>query len=643
MAKEREEQQAQEVIIDAKTQEAVQAACEAAKEAMSAGIDPHELRRLALNLTVDDIGELATLPLPLIARIPAPAARLVWHEVAKQTVENLARRLEQLGNPNSADLMEPQKKIAATEYSSAVEAIYAEMARALLLDDEAEALRIWRKLIPYFDALAIDRHDLFDKPDASAAEDVVKEAARMARKDGKKIPVLKAERLKTEREQERRKRLAAAHKRRAEAEKAGSVTGAQYRLKTIANKSMGFDLFTANVLRHLPESAQDLVLDEQGKIDLYDLTTHGETPAEEVLQEVGKVQTAFLLYLLTLADKNNDIREKNSRDAIMPVYLPDFFEQAGIDPRPREWDGKTKKLKPRNAELSRADARLDAFMKFINPLRNMAAWFGDDLYLMAGFHSYHKETETVYVTAPYMFKIIEVAKLKAGKHSALTAVFRADILNENPTAVEVANRITEGLILRGVSRADRPTAGTTRQREKKLTKTIKKPDGTTITETLTFEVVDARAIVRDEAQGEVAPTLAPAQQKPEPPTYTYSVQFETLIKACPQLARELDEIRNGIGPTEAAEREKTTKGEKANIEEARRADHKHDSQRTNKKLKDVFAAAVRIIMEKTNIPQYYAGLTVRTGRFDTFKAPTNSTLKDELIITHHGKNPSYTE
>ena len=90
-----------------------------------------------------------------------------------------------------------------------------------------------------------------------------------------------------------------------------------------------------------------------------------------------------------------------------------------------------------------------------------------------------------------------------------------------------------------------------------------------------------------------------------------------MIADCPQLQKELDAIRRSNAPDK--------------------------SQRVNKKLQDTFSAAIRIIMEKSDMPNYYAGLTITTGNLPRFKAPTNSTLKDRLTVTHRGKNPDYKE
>ena len=104
---------------------------------------------------------------------------------------------------------------------------------------------------------------------------------------------------------------------------------------------------------------------------------------------------------------------------------------------------------------------------------------------------------------------------------------------------------------------------------------------------------------------------------PRPRIFRWEARFDSLIADCPQLRSELDEIRSSGG--------------------------KDKSQRVNKKLKDTFTAAIRIIMEKSDAPNYYAGLEIKTGKLDTFKAPTNSTLKDKLVITHKGKNPNYAD
>ena len=60
-------------------------------------------------------------------------------------------------------------------------------------------------------------------------------------------------------------------------------------------------------------------------------------------------------------------------------------------------------------------------------------------------------------------------------------------------------------------------------------------------------------------------------------------------------------------------------------------------------MRDIFTAAVRIIMEKSEMPKYYADFKITSGKLDYFKAPTKSSLNEKLIVTHKGKNPDFSE
>ena len=67
---------------------------------------------------------------------------------------------------------------------------------------------------------------------------------------------------------------------------------------------------------------------------------------------------------------------------------------------------------------------------------------------------------------------------------------------------------------------------------------------------------------------------------------------------------------------------------------------KNKSQKKNKKLKDVFGAAYRIIRDKSDAFTYYKNLTfsVMNSKTDAIITPTQSQLNGNLIITHEGKN-----
>ena len=438
----------------------------------------------------------------------------------------------------------------------------------------------------------------------------------VARMKGKTIEAPKTEQIEMDlvfpdKEETRRKHLKEAYQRRILAQREGAFDSGETALATISENTLGFDYFTSAVIKMLPEieNLENLMLDEQGRINLYDLTM-GKTPIEEVLQEVDQLHTAFLMWLLAVAWNTEDIREKNSGNAIMPIYLPKILADMGIDPRPHEWNKETGKNKKRDSTKTIAELRRDKFMEFINPFHNIAAFFGGDLYQIVGFSHYNAESETAYIYAPYMYKLCEYAKLHASKHAAIQNIFHADIMTENQIAVEVANRIAMGLIQRGVTRPDRDTWQPEKKPIKK--KTIKTTaDGTKIVEELTYAPETETTITKRRTDENGVETIITGRPREKERTFTFSIRFNSLIRDCPQLQNELDKIRNSNSEIK--------------------------SQQVNKKLKDVFNAVIRIIMEKSEIPRYYKNLTIRTGRFDTFKAPTNSTLTDLLIISHKGK------
>jgi len=436
----------------------------------------------------------------------------------------------------------------------------------------------------------------------------------VARMKGKTIEAPKTEQIEMDlvfpdKEETRRKHIKEAHERRILAQNRGAFEAGETALATISEKNLGFDYFTSAVIKMLPEGIENYILDEQGRINLYDLTM-GKTPIEEVLQEVDQLHTAFLMWLLAVAWNTEDIREKNSGNAIMPIYLPKILADMGIDPRPHEWDKETGKNKKRDSTKTMAELRLNKFMEFINPLRNVAAFFGGDLYQIVGFYQYNVESETMFIAAPYMYRLVEYAKLNASKHAAIQNIFHADIMTENQIAVEVANRIAMGLIQRGVTRPDYNA----QQPEKKLIKkriTKTDPDGGKIVEEMNYAPETETTITKSWTDENGITKTVTGRPREKERIFTFKIRFSALIEDCPQLKNEIDKIRNST--------------------------EEHKPQKVNNKLRDVFGSAIRIIMEKSEIPRYYKDLTIRTGKFDYFKAPTYSALNDLLIISHKGK------
>lgn len=572
--------------------------------------------------------------------------------------ENMSRIAEWALNPQPPIKWDLLQRIALDEPGDDQQPqdLKAGLIHGILDDDTVEnPLELWDTLTPYIIAECDANPALYDDP-TTPASTLITAAARRARADGKDIPTLKAEQGQAEqlemefptenptKEETRRKNIEAAHRRREIARQEGALDAAETQLAIIADKALGFDYFTNAVIKLLPKGIENFILDEQGRFNLYDLTG-GNKDVREVLREADKLHTAFLMWLLGLAWNNSDIRETNSGNAIIPVYLPSVLESMKIDPRPRERDKQTKELKKRDTSKSLAELRRDKFMGFIRPLLNTAAFFGDDLYQVVGFHSYIAESETMNITTPYMFRLVEYAKLHATRFGAIKNIFHADIVTENQTAVEVADRIAMGVIIRGVTTADADTYRNAKKRKpikKKTTSTA--ADGTKTVEELTFAPEQETTVSksRTDENGITTTVTSPRARKK---TYSFTPKFSTIIADCPQLQREIAEIKTAQGAEETKVLEAAKAAGKpatpAEIAAARRIDHKTDPQRVNKKLKDTFTAAIRIIMEKSEMPKYYKNLTFRTEPFEVFKAPTNSTLNAILNVSHEGKDPNF--
>lgn len=595
----------------------------------------------------EELQRLMQLPLSQIETLPTEQQELVWQEMARQIVETPGfvegmNAIADFGQRASAAMQEWKPRLqqmaeAATRTISGISAAMESIRGAinnLFSDDTREALQTWATLAPYIEA-EFDA-DPAKWEDASASE-LIAAAARRARADGKDIPPLKAEEPEPEQLQmqidlpaggetdtDKEKATEAAPAEPSPlslARKAGTITSLGDHVATIADKMLQY-CFTSRDLKGLPGEHDSFLFDSAGKLNEYSLNG-------QPLQPLDDIHTGFLMALLQVANLC-DIREYNSKDnPSIGVYLPAFFREAHIDPRPRtrteETDsttGETKKVLRKRQQ--RADdqtikqERLQRFIEFMKPLDNRVGIIqGEGYYTVARFLSWDEATDTAFIAIPFEIKLAEVARLHADRHSAISTIFRADILTENQAAVELANRIAVGLIERGVTTADRSTYQNDSPRKpikKKTTKTA--PDGTKTVEELTFAPETETTVTKTRTdENGVTTTVTGTPQKKK--TYSYRVRFSTLIADCPQLQQELAEIRNGSSTDK--------------------------SQRINKKLKDTFTAAIRIIMEKSDIPKYYAGVEVRTAPFETFKAPTNSTVNSsDLVITHKGKNPAYT-
>lgn len=538
--------------------------------------------------------------------------------------ENMSRIAEWALNPQPPIKWELLQRIAFDEPGDdqQPQGLKAGLIHGILDDDTVEnPLELWDTLTPYIIAECDANPALYDDP-TTPASTLITAAARRARADGKDIPTLKAEQGQAEQlamefpttKEESAPAKPAEPSTIEMARSAGAITTLGNHVATIADKLLQY-CFTSRSLRQLPGKHDDFMFDTAGKLNELSLN-------DEPLQPLDDIHTGFLMALLQAANIR-DIREFNIRDnPNIGLYLPAFFRETGIDPRPREWDKEAKTLKKRRPaadDQTLKQLRVNRFIEFMEPLDTRVGVIeGEGYYTLARFSYWDEKTDTAYISIPYEIKLVELAKLHADKHSAISTIFHADIMTENQAAVELANRIAVGLIERGVTRsqADTYKSETPRKAIRKTTTTTA-ADGTKTTETLTFQPDPDPVTVTKQRTDDDGNVITVTRTNPQPRLFKWDCRFDTLIADCPQLQRELDEIRS--------------------------SGSKDKSQRVNKKLKDTFTAAIRIIMEKSDIPQYYSGLTIKTGKLDTFKAPTNSTLKEKLVITHKGKNPDYVD
>ena len=356
------------------------------------------------------------------------------------------------------------------------------------------------------------------------------------------------------------------------------------------------DALNAYSIYRLPSNVdRKQAFDDTGKLNALMLQ-------DKPLEGLTQIHTAFLMAVVQAVS----LAQIDDGDNTISFYLPAICRDLRIDPR--TYSSK------RKAGQDYAEMRLVAMLDIITPFDPFVGRTPDgNFYRVLTFVSYDKGSEIMTISTPYFYRLKAIAEQRATgqKHPQLNRLMHSSVVNEpNRAAVELANRILTGIVTRGV-RADYRTYN-----------------------------YDTGSQTDD--------TPAPSK------TVTYKVKYQTLIDDCPQLKNELDKIINGKGK---AEREAEEKAKKENreataeeIKQARAKDKKTIPQRVNKKLKDVFTAAFRIIAEKSDAPARYLDFTLPTTtrtvkgkKSKAYDVPTKSTLARCMVITHRGRNPQYTE
>lgn len=372
------------------------------------------------------------------------------------------------------------------------------------------------------------------------------------------------------------------------------------------------DALNAYSIGRLPSSVDyEQAFDDTGKLKV-------DTMKGKQLEGLTEIHTAFFMVVVQMVSQ----AQTDDGDNTISFYMPTICRELKIDPR--TYSSK------RKAGQDYADMRLKAMLEIIAPFDPLVGRTPDGSYYRAlAFESYDKGSDTMTISTPYLYRLKAIAEQRAGQQQ-LNRLLHSAVVNEpNRAAVELANRILTGIVRRGV----RPDYKTYKVEppvtKKRVTRTGK--DGQRTTTTTEYDT-------SSQSDGMSTPSK----------TVTYKVKYQTLIDDCPQLRSELDKIINGKGKAEREAEER-----KASIEEVKRArekDKKTVPQRVNKKLKDVFTAAFRIIAEKSDAPARYLEFTLPTTtrtvkgkKCTTYDAPTNSSLSGSMVITHKGRNPQYTE
>lgn len=345
------------------------------------------------------------------------------------------------------------------------------------------------------------------------------------------------------------------------------------------------------------------------------------------LEGLTTMHTAFLMAVVQAVS----LSQADDGSNTVSFYLPAICRELKIDPR--TYSNK------RSTGQDYAQQRFNAMIEIITPFDPFVGRMPDgSFYRVLTFESYDKGSETMNVSTPYLYRLKAIAAQRSTdlKRPQLNRLLHGAVVSEpNRAAVELASRILTGIVNRGV-RADYKTY----KAEPKVSKKTVTRTGSDGQRTTTTTVYDTGDQIDD----------APAPSK----IVTYKVKYSTLINDCPQLKRELDEITTGKGKAErdleaqAAAEHRTASAEE--IRQAREKDRKIIPQRINKKLKDIFTAAFRIIAEKSDAPARYIDFTLPTTtrtvkgkKCETYDVPTKSTLTRSMIITHRGRNPQYIE
>lgn len=362
------------------------------------------------------------------------------------------------------------------------------------------------------------------------------------------------------------------------AEQKGAIISINGHVSSFSNENF-IQAFTSKYIRKLPPKNTDRekkkkIFNENGQLDTL------AQPTNELL-ELVELHTSFFMAILAVVIKTVD-----DGSHTIKIWLPGFGNELRIDGR--NYSNK-RPLKNRENEqsLTRREARKNLFISIALPFEDYVGETPDgNWHRVLTWQDYDKESDTITLTAPYFFKLKEMAEREKPHYANYNELFHGSIFNEpNKAAVELANRILIGVLGRG----ETPDVATGKKEKKENENQISLFDD----EKLAAAGVDNKKI-------------------------TYRIKYSKLIADCPQLDHALKTILS--------------------------SDSKTKWQAYNSKLKQTFEQAYNIIMEKSDAPFVYDRFKlpgkykiVSGKRVYIFDVPTKSTLDKKLIVTHYGK------
>lgn len=230
---------------------------------------------------------------------------------------------------------------------------------------------------------------------------------------------------------------------RSQAERNGAIMSIGSRLTAFSTEQLQ-PSFTPRYIVEMPNGIdvqEEGVFDDNGRFNENLLDNRKKVLVPDAVQEalLGAI-TSLVSERIKTDDKTNDV----------DFYLPEIMRELGIDPRGHSKQRKDKKGNPVDMVGELARLRYDKMMQLIAPFDRYIGIMpdGSGIYRVLAFSRYDVESETMWISTPYIYEIMRRAQRsdKAYKHRYL----HGSVMNErSDAAVEVANAIICGVVRRG--------------------------------------------------------------------------------------------------------------------------------------------------------------------------------------------------